>query len=83
MKPDINELRSMFSSIRPTAAQTGETTNQDVATEMRLNRLAKTGGYGGGSISLAAERPNDPMFYWRNSNLPYNIWRQEIGRAHV
>lgn len=73
-KPDINELRSMFSGIRPTAAQTGENTNQDVATEMRLNRLAKTASSYGGSISLAAERPNDPMFYWRNSNLPYNIW---------
>ena len=76
-KPDIKELQSMFSGIRASAAQTGQNTDQDVATEMRLNRMAKTAGYGGGSISLAAERPNDPMFYWRNSNLPYNIWRQD------
>ena len=53
----------------------------DVAAEMRLNRrvaMRRQGalgdGMGGGSggFMMATARPRDPMFYWRQNNLPYD-----------
>lgn len=73
-KPSLSELQSAFANVRKVATQVGSGTDVAVATEMRLNRMAKTAS-GAGSISMAMERPTDPMFYWRNSNLPYDIWR--------
>jgi hypothetical protein len=54
------------------------------ATEMRMNRQANMqrlgvigGGYNGSGISFATARPRDPMFYWRESNLPFEYTRDE------
>ena len=74
--PSMGDLQGMFTAARRATAAIGPSTDSAVAEEMRLNRVAKTGSYGG-SISMAAERPTDPMFYWRNSNLPYDIWRHD------
>lgn len=46
--------------------------------EMRLQRHAKqrkqAGVVGtGGQINLATSRPRDPMFYWQQNNLPYEV----------
>jgi len=59
----------------------------DVIAEMRANRRinAKTAssvpgssGMGGvGQFSFATQRPRDPLFYWRNNNLPYDVARDE------
>lgn len=37
------------------------------------------GGWGGGSgdMSFAIGRPRDPMFYWRQNNLPFDISKDE------
>jgi hypothetical protein len=55
-----------------------------LTSEMRLNRMAnmqKTGviggGYNGSGVSFATARPRDPMFYWRESNLPFEYTRDE------
>lgn len=52
--------------------------------EMRKNRRvnARTAGYAGGggggaSISFASGRPQDPMFYWKQNNLPFDYTRPE------
>ena len=55
--------------------------------EMRKNRrinrgLAKradlvSGSGGANSLSFATGRPQDPMFYWKQNNLPYDIWKEE------
>ncbi len=64
----------------------------DEAREMRLNRrvtakqtraLQKTGftggggGAGGDNIQFATGRPRDPLFYWRQNNLPYDFSQNE------
>ena len=61
--------------------------DQEVLQEMRLNRrvaMHKTagpiGGSGGGQaaqLSFATGRPRDPLFYWRENNLPYDISKDE------
>ena len=55
-----------------------------IAAEMRMNRqadLRKTGviggGYNGSGISFATARPRDPMFYWREANLPFEYTKDE------
>ena len=46
--------------------------------EMRKNRrvnsrtATRVGGGGGASISFASGRPQDPMFYWKQNNLPFD-----------
>jgi hypothetical protein len=53
--------------------------------EMRKNRRvnARTAGYGGGgggggaSISFATGRPQDPMFYWKQNNLPFDYTKPD------
>jgi hypothetical protein len=57
------------------------------AAEARLNRRAnrKTAAYGGGGgggggfsdIQFATGRPRDPLFYWRQNNLPYDFSQNE------
>lgn len=34
-------------------------------------------GRGGASISFATQRPRDPMFYWKNNNLPFDWTKPE------
>lgn len=46
--------------------------------EMRLNRRANmnkrgSNSVGGGSLRFATGRPRDPMFYWKDNNLPYDV----------
>lgn len=55
-----------------------------IASEMRMNRQANMqrtavigGGFNGSGISFATARPRDPMFYWRESNLPFEYTRDE------
>ena len=54
-----------------------------VVSEMRKNRRVnqrrgKTAGAGGGAdISFATGRPRDPMFYWRQNNIPYDFNKQD------
>jgi hypothetical protein len=35
------------------------------------------GGSGGGDIQFATGRPRDPLFYWRQNNLPYDFSQNE------
>jgi hypothetical protein len=35
------------------------------------------GGGGGGDIQFATGRPRDPLFYWRQNNLPYDFSQNE------
>lgn len=54
----------------------------DVLTEMRRNRrvagLRKQGMSAGDvNMSMATGRPRDPMFYWRQNNIPYDVTRDD------
>jgi hypothetical protein len=55
--------------------------NPEIA-EMRRNRAvarktaaagAGSAGGGGGSMQFATGRPRDPLFYWKQNNLPYDV----------
>lgn len=66
-------------------------TEDPVVAEMRRNRrigaLKKrgagiisdsfSGGGSGGDLAFAMGRPRDPMFYWRQNNLPFDISKDE------
>lgn len=41
-----------------------------------MERTAMTTG-GSGSINFATGKPNDPMFYWQQNNLPYRVHEPE------
>lgn len=61
--------------------------NEALLQEMRLNRRVarqKTGSVIGGgpgrlssSIEFATGRPRDPLFYWKQNNLPWDYWKDE------
>jgi hypothetical protein len=76
-----SEISRRFGSFRRGAANQSD--NPEVA-EMRKNRIAnrKTGANAAGtgspsSLSFATGRPRDPMFYWRQNNLPYDVTKDE------
>ena len=46
-------------------------TVREMAKNRRIN-ARKTGGLGATNVSFATGRPQDPMFYWKQNNLPYD-----------
>jgi hypothetical protein len=68
------KAKSPFSRKRAQDTGTGE------AAEMRRNRAVnkKVAAAGSGSdISFATGRPRDPLFYWKQNNLPYDFGKHE------
>ncbi len=66
----------------------GAVDTSDIVAEMRANRRinksASANSYGGGvgtggvgQFSFATARPRDPLFYWRQNNLPYDVAKDE------
>jgi hypothetical protein len=63
--------------------------SDDVVSEMRLNRRVamRKQGYGGNGIpgnggsganmAFATGRPRDPMFYWRQNNIPWDVTKDD------
>jgi len=56
----------------------------EIARAIRTNQrlgMQKTGviggGYNGSGISFATARPRDPMFYWREANLPFEYTKDD------
>jgi hypothetical protein len=54
--------------------------------EMRRNRAvnrktantnAAGGGSRGGNLTFATGRPRDPLFYWKQNNLPYDLYEHD------
>src|SRR5580698_10485646 len=43
----------------------------------RLSRTASGSGGGFSDIQFATGRPRDPLFYWRQNNLPYDFSQNE------
>jgi hypothetical protein len=68
-----------------------KTTQSPEVQEMRRNRAvnrktANTAGgmRGGSSLSFATGRPRDPMFYWKQNNLPYDLYdHQELKKVRA
>ncbi len=73
MSDDLDRISNLFKSARRIGS-TERDPNAGVITQMALNRAANMAKEGSSSISLATSRPTDPMFYWRQNNLPYDIW---------
>lgn len=74
------------------AGRTRGVGDDDVLQEMRRNRavnsrvgrLTRTGSTvgggpagGGADIQFATGRPRDPMFYWRQNNIPYDVTKDD------
>lgn len=64
-------VQKMFRNARLGGGGT-DSTNAELKTR-------KEAGFTGGSLSIASGRPRDPMWYWKQSNLPYNIWDDVSG----
>ena len=53
-------------------------TDPTLARKMALQRLQHTGAnVGGADMSFAIQRPQDPFFYWKQNNLPYDFTKPE------
>jgi len=79
---EIDAVRELFSTLGGTSgAPSGQTADQKLIQQMAANRAvnAKTaaGSSGTTSITLATGRPQDPLWYWREKNLPYDVWKPE------
>lgn len=74
-QPDNFEEEVMRALAR---GRTGQADDSDDIAEMRKNRRvnarrAIAGNGSSPSVSLATGRPHDPMFYWKQNNLPYEV----------
>ncbi len=45
--------------------------------EMKHNRRVNAKTAGAAQVSFATGRPRDPMFYWRQNNLPFDVSKNE------
>lgn len=79
---DIDRLARLFKQARRTTAAADDP-NANVISQMAHNRAVNMAKTGSTSLSLATSRPTDPMFYWRQNNLPYDIWRDPKQLAEV
>jgi hypothetical protein len=69
----LASVQRMFSTARLRKAEAdGGPSNDEIVAR-------KTAGTAGGSLSMASGRPRDPMWYWKHTNLPYNIWDDQTG----
>lgn len=77
----IDRMRSMFREARHGSASPDNTEAAEMAANRRVNQrlAAAAGGGGGANLSLASGRARDPLWYWRQGNLPYNIWDDPQG----
>ena len=81
---DISQVQGMFKSATVTRTEQASGLPADPNAELiatmganrRVNQRLASGSNAGASISLATGRPTDPLFYWKNANLPYNIWEK-------
>lgn len=77
---DDKRVFGQFSSFYRTSSQ-DENTDKVIA-EMRANRRvnAKTAAVSSGvagDLGFATGRPRDPIFYWRQNNLPYDFDKED------
>ena len=74
----LDRISNRFSKFRRHA----KTDGSPEATQMRLNRAVNrkiasaTGQSGASNLSFATGRPRDPLFYWRENNLPYDFYKE-------
>lgn len=78
---------SGISDTNPFSRTKPASTDEVVAEMRKLRRVAsrKTGsvggatpgGYNAANVSFATGRPRDPMFYWRQNNLPYDVTKHD------
>lgn len=68
----LEELQTLFKSARLNPIGDGKPSNAQIA-------MRKQAGTAGGSLSLVTARPRDPLWYWRQNNVPYDIWNDPQG----
>lgn len=78
-QPDAYDaaVHARLGSFRRTAQveQTAESLEMRKSRQVSMRRQGSGGGGGigrGGDVSFATGRPRDPMFYWKQNNLPYD-----------
>jgi hypothetical protein len=81
---DLSTLERVAKAALANGRTNGLHDTSAIAAEMRMNRQSSLrkqgvigGGFNGSGISFATARPRDPMFYWRESNLPFEYTRDE------
>lgn len=76
MDTPIERVQGLFRAARTAGIQSD---NPEVV-QMAMNRaVMQRVATGGADLSLASARPKDPLWYWRQGNLPYNIWDDPMG----
>ncbi len=71
-----------FGKANPFRRATASVEQSPEVAEMRQNRrvnqkIANTSGRQGSDIQFATGRPRDPMFYWKQNNLPYDTSKDD------
>lgn len=84
-KGSISSDERRFAALQA-AFRRGRTSEDPQVAEMKANRRAavrKQGSFsssnnvGSGALTFATGRPRDPLFYWKQNNLPYELTRAD------
>jgi hypothetical protein len=69
-----SRFSAMFGPPDTNAAVAHARAQRMTSTRMRMQRSAAYGGgSAGGSMQLATSRPRDPMWYWKQNNIPFDF----------
>ncbi|MFH8483066.1 hypothetical protein [Streptomyces sp. NPDC018055] len=70
----LNRMSKLFR--RASRSEGASSEELEMRANRRLRKRAAGGGPGGGggpSVSFATARPRDPLFYWRQNNMPFQF----------
>lgn len=74
MRVNRNDVSQKFSAFHGGSSETEDPMISQMAANRRVNqKVANAQSRGGADLGFATGRPRDPLFYWRQNNLPYDF----------
>lgn len=73
----LEDLQKLFSAARSGRTVTAQAGDSEAVQMERNRRINQTKTAGSSSVTISPGRPTDPMFYWANRNLPYDISKED------
>lgn len=77
MRVNRNNLSQKFSAFHGGSSNSDPMISQMAANRRVNQKIANAQSRGGADLGFATGRPRDPLFYWRQNNLPYDFNKED------